>query len=99
LEPELQKCGVELISAVYPGVFQVGPFPKFEVQFGVPQSQVGDVRGEYNSYRIVTIKDSDGKQYEIWALVEFEKFKFSRVRWRAEHKDELPQGVLTILES
>jgi hypothetical protein len=99
LEPVLRECGVTLISAVYPGMFKVGPFPKFEVQRGRPQTTVAGVSGEYNEYRIVSFRDSKGVVFRVWALVEFEMFKFRRVRWRAERKDLLPQSVLPILEN
>jgi hypothetical protein len=99
LEPELRQCGVEFVSAVYPGAFKVGPFPKFEVQVGRPQSQAAGVSGEYSSYRIVTIRDAEGTLHKIWALVEFEQFKFRRVRWRTERTDDLPPSVLSLLET
>ena len=99
LEPDLSKCGVDFISAIYPGMFKVGPFPKFEHKSGRPQTTVGGVRGEYNEYRIVSFRDAAGHVYQLWALVEFEGFRFRRVRWRAEQTDSLPQKVLHILES
>jgi hypothetical protein len=98
LVPDLRKCGVDFISAVYPGSFKVGPFPKFEVEIGRLQTRVGGVRGEYNEYRIVSFRDTDGRVYHLWALVEFEAFQFRRVRWRAEQANSLPQKVLNILE-
>lgn|SRR5579862_4831326 len=99
LEPVLRNCGVTYISAVYPGWFRVGPFPKFEAQSGRPQTTTGGTRGEYNEYRIVTFRDSQGRVYHLWAVVEFEMFNFRRVRWRAEQKNSLPPGVLPILEN
>lgn len=99
LEPELRRCGVDFISAVYPGMFKVGPFPKFEHESGRPQSMIGGTRGEYNEYRIVSFKDSTGTVYRLWALVEFEMFQFRRVRWRAEKRDGVPSSVLPILEN
>jgi hypothetical protein len=99
LEPPLQKCGVTFISAVYPGLFKVGPFPKFEVEVGGPQTSINGTRGEHDEYRIVSFKDSEGQTHQIWALVEFEIFQFKRVRWRAEQKDSLPSSVLPILEN
>lgn len=99
LEPPLRQCGVQFISAVYPGTFKMGPFPKFEVEWGRPQSDVCGVSGEYCEYRIVTFSDSDGNVFQLWALVEFEVFRFRRVRWRAEQKDSLPESVLPLLEN
>jgi hypothetical protein len=99
LEPDLRKCGVTFISAVYPGSFKVGPFPTFEGPGSRPQTTIGGIRGEYNEYRIVTFSDPKGAVFRLWALVEFEMFQFRRVRWRAEQKDSLPQSVLSIVEN
>jgi hypothetical protein len=99
LEPDLRKCGVDFISAIYPGRFKVGPFPKFEHESGHPQTRVGGMAGEYNEYRIVSFRADGGRVYRLWALVEFECFEFRRVRWRAEQPDSLPQNVSPILEN
>ena len=99
LEPVLRRYDVKFISASYPGLFKVGPFPKFETEGGRPQITVGGARGEYNEYRIVSFSDSNGHVYQLWALVEFEMFQFRRVQWRAERKDLLPASVLPILEN
>jgi hypothetical protein len=100
LEPVLRKCGVTFISAVYPGAFKVGPFPKIEVKLRVgPQTRVGGIRGEHGEYRIVSFSDSKGEIFHVCALVEFEAFQFRRVRLRAERKDLLPESVLSILEN
>jgi hypothetical protein len=99
LLPDLSKCGVELVASVYPGIFKVGPFPKFEVAFGRPQSRVGGIRGEYTEYRIVTVSDSQGRVHRLWAAVEFELFEFRRVRWRAEAGNSLPPSIQSILET
>ena len=99
LEPPLRECGVTFISAVYPGLFKVGPFPKIEIEVGRPQTSIAGTRGEYDEYRIVSFKDSEGRVYQLWAIVEFEMFQFRRVRWRAEQKDSLPSSVLPILEN
>jgi hypothetical protein len=99
LEPVLRECGVTFISAVYPGAFNVGPFPKVEVETGRPQTKVGGVCGEYAECRVVSFSNSHGVEFHLWALVEFEMFRFRRVRWRAERKELLPQSVLPILEN
>jgi hypothetical protein len=98
LAPVLRECGVNFISAVYPGLFKTGPFPKFEVRIG-PASTVNGVRGECSEYRIVTFSGSKQEVYRLWAVVEFEVFTFKRVRWRAEQKTSLPQSVLPLLEN
>ena len=96
---ELRKRGVEFVSAVYPGIFKVGPFPKFEVTVGRPQSRALGFRGEYSEYRIVTFKNKAGQTQQLWAKVDFELFRFARVRWRAERKESMPPALLPILEA
>jgi hypothetical protein len=98
LEPPLRNCGVEYVSAVSPGLFKTGPFPKIEVEVGRPLSNFLGLRGEYCEYRIVKVRDTEGNLHEIWAVIEFEVFKLRRVRWRAEHKENLPLGILAMLE-
>jgi hypothetical protein len=99
LVPDLQKCGVEFVSAVYPGRFKVGPFPKFEMEYGRLQTSVGGIPGQYIEYRIVSFRDIDGRVYHLWALVEFECFQFRRARWRAERGGLLPPKISPILEN
>jgi hypothetical protein len=99
LEPALQKYGVTFISAVYPGMFQTGPFAESEVRFGQPQTKIGGIRGEYNEYRIVSFNDSHGGLFRLWACVEFQGFQFRSVRWRADCKDALPRSLLPLLEN
>ena len=72
LEPILKTHGLTFVSASWPGRFKVGPFPKFEIEVGRPQSRVGGIRGEFDEYRIVTVQDSRGNLHELWANPEFE---------------------------
>lgn len=100
LEPILQEHGLRFLSSVYPGPFKIGPFPKFEVRVGRPQSTVPILgKGEYGEYRAVTAADAGGNQYTLWALVEFEVFRFRRVRWRVEEGAPLPETMTTTLET
>ncbi len=98
IEPILSAHGLAFVSARWPGMFKVGPFPRFEIISGRPQSRVGGIRGEYDEYRIVTVQDSQGKNHEIWALLEFELFCLRRIRWRGRHADELPPQARGMLE-
>ena len=75
------------------------PFPKFEVEYGRPQTRVGGLCGEYREYRVVTFEDADGRQHEVWALVEFEMFSFRRIRLRAARTDGIPPSLREILEN
>jgi len=99
LEPILAAPGLKFVSARWPGMFKVGPFPKFEMEFGRPQSHVLWIRGEYDAYRIVSVQDSEGRVYELWAMLEFELFRLRRVRWRAEKGQNLPAEVRGLLEN
>ena len=99
LEPVLHGLGLRFVSSVHPGMYRVGPFPKTEWVFGRPQSHVFGIRGEYSEYRIVSFEDPKGRLHQIWAKVQFELFRFRRVRWRAENFDGLPTCLLPILEN
>jgi hypothetical protein len=98
LEPILAEYGLLFLSSTYPGMFKVGPFPKFEIQYGRPQSGIGGVRGEYNEYRVVEVQDDKGESFKLWALLEFELFHLRRVRWRAEKGASLPEAARQLIE-
>jgi len=99
LEPILKTHGLTFVSASWPGRFKVGPFPKFEIEVGRPQSRVGGIRGEFDEYRIVTVQDSRGNLHELWANLEFELFRLRRIRWRAENAKSLPSQAREMLEN
>ena len=99
LEPILKTHGLTFVSASWPGRFKVGPFPKFEIEVGRPQSRVGGIRGEFDEYRIVTVQDSEGNLHELWANLEFELFRLRRIRWRAENAKSLPSQAREMLEN
>ena len=99
LEPILKTHGLTFVSARWPGSFKVGPFPKFEIEVGRPQSRVGGIRGEYNEYRIITVQDSQGNLHELWANPEFELFRLQRIRWCAENGKNLPSQAREMLEN
>ena len=99
LEPILKAHGLAFMSARWPGRFNVGPFPKFEIEVGRPQSRVGGIRGEYDEYRIVTVQDSKGKIHELWAKLEFELFHLRRISWRAADGQNLPSQARKMLEN
>lgn len=98
LEPILAAHGLAFVSARWPGMFKVGPFPKFEVEVGRPRSRVAGISGEYDEYRIVTVQDSQGSIHELWAKLEFELFRLRQIRWRAENDQNLPSQARAMLE-
>lgn len=98
LEPILAKHGLRFVSARWPGMFKVGPFPKVEIEIGRPQSRAGGIRGEYDTYRIVTVQDSKRNIHEVWAKLEFELFRLRNIKWRAEKDQHLPLEAREMLE-
>ena len=98
LEPILKTHGLTFVSASWPGRFKVGPFPKFDIEVGRPQSRVGGIRSEFDEYRIVTVQDSRGNLHELWANLEFELFRLRRIRWRAENAGNFPSQAKELLE-
>ncbi len=98
IEPILKKQGLQFISSEYPGIFKTGPFDKIEVSFGTPQTRAGGIRGEYSEYRIVTFQDKTGKEYKIWAKLEFEAFQLKQLRWRIETSTIIPKEIEAIIE-
>ena len=98
LELILKTHGLTFVSSRWPGRLKVGPFPKFEIEVGRPQSRVGGIRGEFDEYRIVTVQDSRGNLHELWANLEFELFRLRRIRWRAENAGNLPSQSREMLD-
>lgn len=99
LEPILNAHGFKFVTAKWPGFFKVGPFLSFEVEKGRVQSRIFGFRGEFSEYRIVKFQDPKGQLYEIWANIEFELFRFRRVRWRAYNTQDLPENTKAMLEN
>ena len=99
LEPILAAHGLAFVSARWPGRLKVGPFPKFEIEVGRPQSRAGGIRGEYDEYRIVRVQDLQGDSHELWAKIEFELFRLRRIRWRAENDQHFPSQARALLEN
>jgi hypothetical protein len=98
LEPVLAKHGYEYISSRWPGLFRTGPFPKFEIEVGVAQSHKMGVRGEYDTYRVVHVRDRDGNTFVLWACIVFEAFRVREIRWRIANQSDMPEGMEQLLE-
>ena len=99
LAPILNAHRFKFVTAKWPGIFKVGPFPTFEVEKGRVQSRIFGFRGEFSEYRIVKFQDPKGQAHEIWANIEFELFRFRRVRWRAYNTQVLPENAKAMLEN
>ncbi len=86
IEPEIEKFGLKYINSEYPGLFKVGPFKKFEVQFGKPQINGGTIRYEKTYYRKITASNKNNKAIEIWAKIETSWFKEVSVEYNPKLK-------------
>ena len=98
LRAELAKHGLNMISSRKPKLFESDPFPTFEVSVGTPISNVGGVRGEYQVLRVVTCADEVGREFDLWALLDFQVFKLHHVRWRSG-SGETPKELEGVIES
>ncbi len=84
VSPELSVRGLKWLSSRRPLLIERirhWPFPMIEIELGRPVSQVCGIGGEYTEVRVVKFADEHGDQYELWAKIEFEKFKLRRIRW------------------
>jgi hypothetical protein len=97
LEPLLAQHGLQFVSAESPGFPKTGPFPAVEFRKGAVLSK-GPIQAEFSKYRIVTVRDEQGTEHQIWAQLEFVLYRLRRVRWRAEQPEELPDSIRGILE-
>lgn len=72
---------MSLVSLKYPGLFKVGPFKKFEISFGKPQINGGAIQYERTYYRIVELKTEKDKTHKIWARIDTNWFKETKVEF------------------
>ncbi|MDA3790039.1 MAG: hypothetical protein PF503_16275 [Desulfobacula sp.] len=85
IEPNLNMYGYEFVSSITPKLFDVGPFPKFEITVGSTQTRTPIGSGEYTEYRIVRfINKNNSEEKESWVKLEFEAFMFKSVTWKPE---------------
>ncbi len=99
LGPVLRSHGLQLLSSKWQGIGKTGPFPKFEVRIGRPQTRIGNIRGEYREYRLVVCRGQEKRTCTLWALLEFEMFRLKRIRWRATDRDSIPEYALSLIEN
>ncbi len=96
LAPELLRHGLQFVSARYPGAFRVGPFPIVEPRANRHlQTNVGS----FVEYRLVSCADSAGRQYEVWAKLDFAGYVLQQLCWRVEPSANLPDSARGLLES
>jgi len=99
IEPPLATRGMKVVSIERPAYGDDSPFPAWEVEFGRPQTRVGGTRGEYDEDRVVAFVSADGDAGRVWARIQFEVFRFRRIRWRALPDEPVPAAVEDLLET
>ena len=82
IELELKTKGIKFISSKYPGLFKVGPFKKFEVSIGKPQINDGAIQYENTYYRIVEVKTKNNTTIKIWAKIDTNWFKDTKIEFK-----------------
>jgi len=82
LAPELNDYGFKFISSKTAGLFQTGPFPKFEIRITLIYTEILGIMGEYRRYRIVRFQDKAGVEHEAWVKLDFSMFKLESLEWK-----------------
>lgn len=80
IETELKLEKMSLLNLSYPGLFKVGPFKKIEISIGKPIIN-GAVQYENTYYRIVELKTEKNKTYKIWARIDTNWFKETKIKF------------------
>jgi hypothetical protein len=96
LAPALSQHGLQFVSARYPGLFRVGPFPMVEPR--ASRRLRGDF-GSFVEYRVVSCADGAGRQFDVWAQLDFVAYVLQRLRWRTEPGSAIPDSAKALLES
>ena len=84
---KLTRYGLKLMKSEYPGIFKVGPFPKFEVEIGKPQINGGAIQYERTFIRKLQVLTKNNEQREIWARIETGWFKETTVQFKPNLKE------------
>lgn len=96
LAPALSQHGLQFVSARYPGVFKVGPFPIVESRANLNR-RVNF--GSFVEYRVISCVDQAGRPFELWAQLDFVAFVLQRLRWKAGHESNIPDSAKALLEN
>lgn len=96
LAPELQRHGLQFVSARYPGVFRIRPFPIIEPRAN--RHLLTNVCS-FVEYREVHCTDAAGRQFTVWAQLDFVSYTLQRLRWRIEPGADLPDSAKGLLEN
>lgn len=81
IDAELKQKGMRLLHLKYPGIFNVGPFKKIEISIGKPQINDGTIQYESTYFRIVALKTKKGISYKIWAKIQTNWFKETKIEF------------------
>ena len=96
LAPELERHGLQFVSARYPGAFRVGPFPFIEPR---ANRHLQTNIGSFVEYREVDCIDRAGRHFTVWAQLDFVFYILQRLRWRIEAGASFPESAKGLLEN
>tara|TARA_B100000809_G_C14858869_1_gene431108 strand:+ start:114 stop:488 length:375 start_codon:yes stop_codon:yes gene_type:complete len=82
IKPMLKKNDLKLIDIKYPGLFKVGPFPRFEISFGKPQINNGAIHYEKSYYRIMSVTTKTKEIVNVWVKIETSWFKKTKIEFK-----------------
>lgn len=81
LNQDLQEHGLEYVSEKTPAIFDTGPFREPKGFHLAKTSKVMGIRGEWTTYRIVSYRDGEQKEYEAWVKFRYEFFRLVEMKW------------------
>jgi hypothetical protein len=87
IKPLLRKHDLTLMDIKYPGLFKVGPFPRFEISFGKPQINNGTIRYEKRYYRIMMVKTKANKELRVWVKIDTSWVKKTKFEFKPRLAD------------
>lgn len=82
LRPIVEGAGLRLVGSAPAPPFRSGPFPRFRVAFGRPDTQILGISGEYTTYRVVRVQTADGAVHQAWVRLRYEVFLLHESEWR-----------------
>lgn len=82
IDKKLYRHGLKLLKSEYPGIFNVGPFPKFKIEPGKPQINNGAIQYERTYFRKLQVLKSNKEKIEVWAKIETSWFKDTTVEFK-----------------
>ena len=96
LAPELNRYGLQFVSARYPGAFRVGPFPVVEPR---ANRHLRTNIGSFVEFREVRCIDEAGHHFTVWAKLDFVFYMLQQLSWRVEPGESFPDSARGLLEN